>query len=478
MYALTVLYAGYYELSRPFSHWPSLHAFAESRRQSLAPFFYIDRGLSALMGVLTVWWVFALARRLFGETTGLVAALFLALSFLHGRDSHFGVTDVAMTGLVVAAVLLIVRWQQERRLAQAAAAGVVGGLAMATKYNGLGVGLPFAVAVVQQLIEGRRTLAAEVRRLVPAAIVFGVLFGLTFVVIFPYAILDWRQVLHDTHGVASMLASGNGLITPVGWWYHAVFTLPLALGWPVYAAGLAGTVGLLVTRLRQSAVLLAFPIAYYVIAGSGHTVFARYMMPELPFLAIAAAWFVVTLVGGVMHAWRPALQSWAIAVVAVLAVAPSAVRLVQIDRLLTRTDNRLVATRALFDLIEPGSIVYQSGSVYGLAPYDLDGRTLDIHLRGWEDGHFTPEGGPLPDWIILQRSPLVLYSEVPAGVERLVHERYELAAAFTAAPPRPGRAYDQADAFFLPLAGFGGIERPGPNFEIYRLKQAAGRPPS
>jgi hypothetical protein len=64
----------------------------------------------------------------------------------------------------------------------------------------------------------------------------------------------------------------------------------------------------------------------------------------------------------------------------------------------------------------------------------------------------------------------VLYSEVPDGVARLVHERYDLAAAFMASPPHAGRIYDQQDAFFLPLEGLAGIERPGPNFEIYRLR--------
>jgi len=473
IYVLALLYAGYYWLTRPFMHWASLAAFAASRVQSLAPFFYIDRGLSALMGTLTVWWVFAIARRLFDGTVGLVAALFLALCFLHARDSHFGVTDVTMSALIVLAVLLIIRWQQTGALREAAAAGLVGGLAMATKYNGLGVCVPFAVAVGQQLIESRRTWRDALRRLAPAVVAFGGLFIVAFVVTFPYAVTEWRQVLIDTSGVAATLANGHGVAMPLGWWYHATVTLPVAFGWPVYLAGLAGLVGLLVTRLRQSAVLLSFPIAYYIVAGSGHTVFARYIIPDLPFLAITAAWFVVTAVRFAMRASRPVVRGWVTAAVAVLAIAPSARRLVLIDRLLARTDNRVIAARALFGLIPPGSIVYQSGASYGRIPFTLDGRTLDVHRRGWADGHFTPPGGPLPDWIILQRSPLALYSEVPAGVERLVQQRYELAAVFTATPPRPGRLYDQQDAFFLPLEGFDGIERPGPNFEIYRLEPAS-----
>jgi hypothetical protein len=40
-------------------------------------------------------------------------------------------------------------------------------------------------------------------------------------------------------------------------------------------------------------------------------------------------------------------------------------------------------------------------------------------------------------------------------------------------PPRSDRGYDQQDAFFLPLEGLTGIERPGPNFEVYRLRAIA-----
>ncbi|HTL03694.1 MAG TPA: glycosyltransferase family 39 protein, partial [Vicinamibacterales bacterium] len=102
-YTTAFLYVLYFLVTRPFNAYATLAQFAESRRQNLAPFLYVTRSLSALMGAATVWGVYAICRRVFDETVGIVAALFLALAFLHVRDSHFGVTDVAMTGLVVLA---------------------------------------------------------------------------------------------------------------------------------------------------------------------------------------------------------------------------------------------------------------------------------------------------------------------------------------------------------------------------------------
>ena len=57
MYVVSLLYVLYWALGRPFTGYATLAAFAESRRQSLAPFFYLSRGVSAVMGTLTVWWI-------------------------------------------------------------------------------------------------------------------------------------------------------------------------------------------------------------------------------------------------------------------------------------------------------------------------------------------------------------------------------------------------------------------------------------
>ena len=85
-------------------------------------------------------------------------------------------------------------------------------------------------------------------------------------------------------------------------------------------------------------------------------------------------------------------------------------------------------------------------------------------------GQFTRDGR-LPDWIILQRSPLVLYSAVPDAVQRIAADRYERVRDFPVADERASRRYDQQDALFLPLTGLAGVERIGPSFEIYRLRR-------
>jgi hypothetical protein len=254
-----------------------------------------------------------------------------------------------------------------------------------------------------------------------------------------------------------------------------------------------------VTRLRKSITVLAFPIAYYLVAGNGYAVFARYILPVVPFLCIAAAWFLVWTCralaarttpersrllrsgrrqpehsgspeGGpdvpieTTRAARPAIT----AVCALLVVAPTAWNSILLDRLLARTDNRLITAREVARLVTPGSSVYQTGESYGQAPTAIDDVRWPVEFVSYDAQaqRFSPKE---PDWVLVHRSPLVLYSATPAGLDQILRERYAVERAFPVGDARP-RLYDQQDAFYLPLAGLSGLERPGPSFELYKRR--------
>jgi hypothetical protein len=245
-----------------------------------------------------------------------------------------------------------------------------------------------------------------------------------------------------------------------------VTLLPAAIGWPMFVAGALGVVVLLATRWRESLVILAFPVAYYAFVGRGFAVFARYILPVVPFLCLTAAWFVVVVARWLAQRWPAVGEARATTALAILVVAPTAVNTVLLDRLLVRTDNRVVAARVLVDAVPPGSSFFQTGDPsYGMPPFS-DRRPLDVRMATYDvsTGSF---GEHDPDWILVQRSPLVMYSRVPEGLEDILRARYELVRAFPAGTPSPQTLYDQQDAFFLPLTGLRGIDRPGPSFELY-----------
>jgi hypothetical protein len=467
-YLVSLAYLAYAVLGRPFTGFSSVAAFAESRRQSLRPFFFISRGLSAAFGAATVWGVFALGRRALDDTAGLVGALFLALAFLHVRDSHFGVTDVPMTALVVFAVLLILRWREHGGLGAAVAAGLVSGLAGLTKYNGLGTAAPFAVAWLLRVID-TRPRGADLRRLIGEGAAYTAAMAVGFFGASPYILIEWSRFRLQTGWVAETLASGHGTLVGRGWWYYPSVVLPAAIGWPIFLAGVAGMLGLLISRPRTSLVLFAYPIGYFAVAGRGYAVFARYILPVVPFLCLAAAWVLVSAVRRVTAGWSTPWRSALVAVSAAAFVAPTAVKTVQVDRLLATPDNRVVTARALLDIIPPGSSFLQTGGSYGDVPLGIEGRDLDVRLATFDDGAgaFRPAD---PDWVLVQRSPLNVYSHVSASLETVLAARYELVRRFPTqgtTPVPPDRIYDQQDAFFLPLTRLDGLLRPGPAFDLY-----------
>ena len=158
------------------------------------------RAIVATAGTITIVVLFSMARRMGGRTIGLLAALFLAVSILHVRDSHFAMTDVLMTMLSTASLALLLRaldTDASGRMtpnAWFAVAGLVGGLAASTKYSA--AALMAGMAAAQLCWLGRfRTSRWRWQTWMPS-VAFVTAFLVGFVAGTPYAVLDYRD-LHD-----------------------------------------------------------------------------------------------------------------------------------------------------------------------------------------------------------------------------------------------------------------------------------------
>jgi hypothetical protein len=232
-------------------------------------------------------------------------------------------------------------------------------------------------------------------------------------------------------------------------------------------AALAGMVWMGVRHPGPALVLGAFPVAYYVAAGSGYNVFVRYMIPVVPFLCLFAAYFVgaaANALGGIARL-RPAL----VAAVSGLAIAAlPAWHAVQFDRLLTREDSRITAGRWLMENVPAGASMFISGNRYGHPAMDfIRYRQFGYNYRG---NVFTVDQQPtgeLPQWLVIQRAEIP-YSHVPERVEAQIAREYQLVHIVRAYAPDARNFYDVQDGFYLPFGSFEGVERPGPNVLIYR----------
>ena len=318
----------------------------------------VARFLSAAAGIASVLILFRIGQRLFGRTAALAAAALLALAFLHVRDSHFGVTDVPMTFMVLVAFLFCVRLSESGATRDLIAAGVTAGLATSTKYNAALVALPALLAIFIVPAGMRPPIDARLRR----AALFVSLMVAAFLLTSPYSVLDFRRFLADVTFESRHLSEGHGAILGRGWSHHLTSTLRYGVGVPILSAGVLGILLALWRDPRKGALVAVFPVSYYVLLGSGHTVFARYMLPIVPFLCLAAGYAVTEAARWLAARMRrPHLAPIVVTAGVVGLLWPSAQSVVTFDRLIARTDSRVLARQWVERRFPPGTRIAQLG---------------------------------------------------------------------------------------------------------------------
>jgi len=435
-----------------FFHWPSLTFYLFAGLFAAVPtldhghYVLIARGAVACAGTLTIVLLARMTRTIANRSTAIVAAAFLSVAVLHVRESHFAMTDVLMTMWATACLLVLI---EGRGWTAMAIAGIAGGLATSTKYSAAPLMLSGLV------VPGARWQDRAV---------FAGAFACAFVAASPYVLVDFATFRADVSFEGAHLAAGHvGEDLGRGWTYHLTRSLPYGLGLPVYLAGLAG-IPILVRRHARAAVpLLAFAVPFYIAIGSGRTVFFRYILPVVPLFCVSAGLAVRALVDSTALPLRVRPRAAMAALTALLAFVPL-VTSARMDRLLARTDSRVLAAEWLIPRLRPEHTLHDAGGDYtrlALGPARFHEWRYDPASRSFG------AGAALPDWIVLPDSPLREYATVPESLRDLVRERYALAYEVRAASEVTAGVFDRHDAFFLPIAGFGGVERPGPNVQIY-----------
>ena len=312
--------------------------------------FYVwGRALTALIGTATVLVLYHIGMR-WGTRYAALGSGLLAVMPMHVRESHFVLTDVPVTFFVALAWLMALRAHEQPRIASFAVAGAVAGLAAATKYPG-------ALAITVALFAVWMTPAARPSRMV-AALAVCVSALVAFLVAAPYTVLDLPGFLNGYAKLAGYY-SGNPPPEPV--WVTYLKHLRLGLAWPGFLLALAGLVLAIVRSIKGTgrvrwALIVIFPVLYFLFVSRQTLAFGRYLLPLVPFVCLLASIAVVSGVSLLRRFDIPRTARTAlVATLTVAAILPPALQAVSFDISLNQRSTIELAYDWILENIPRGS---------------------------------------------------------------------------------------------------------------------------
>lgn len=413
-------------------------------------FYWVGRLYAAALGALTIPAAYRLATASFrdgrGRRAGLVAAAIVAFSFIHVRESHYGVTDVP-TGLVMTLAMIAIAGVLYRgRTADYAIAGLLCGLAGSTKYTALPILAPLAAAHLL----GRPAERWRDRRVVVAlgCVVAGFLIGS------PYALLNWPPFLQHLgwnghFAGAATPGRAASLFSQV-----AGYGMESGFGAPAFLLLVAALVGAIHRRRPASLMLASLLLAAVpLLTQTSHPFFARFLVPLVPTAGVLIGGLIVGAADLLARRVRRPLAGTAtVAIVTLLIVQGPLRESIQFDRLMARTDSRTAAYHYIADNYPSGTVVATEVQAFAL-----------------------PEGLDLHIWDPLHERPLREYRR--AGVDLIVLDESQDAAPSSLEDA--GRVRRQLKRL-TELARYGGPgwAGPGPPIVVYRLDAAGDAEPS
>jgi hypothetical protein len=346
---LFVEYIIYFVLGNLLKLFSSSGEFANLYHTDPSSFLILARLTSIILGTLTVLIVYFIGKYLHSKIAGLASALLLAIAFIHVRDSHYGVPDIAVTFFISASILFLLLLIKQNKPLYGYLAALLAGYAIATKWTAAVIIIPLILTIVFEHLSIKKIL------ILLGSFFTGFLLGGFQLILKPS--------IYITSGLNELRAGGEG-----NFWFWQIDTLPgwffylkmmvFGLGILLTCAGLAGIVyysWLSISKKNHAGIIvLSFPILYFLIMGISRHYFLRYALPLIPFVTLFAGIFLV-----VIYEWF-SIKNRRLALIVVstfyflMIIFPFASSL-RSDIILTKTDTRTVAKEWIENNIPAGS---------------------------------------------------------------------------------------------------------------------------
>ncbi len=300
-YILFACYGAYFIIGKLTGLFASVHAFKLHYFVAPTDFYLIARLVSAAMGASTVLAVYLVGKVAHSRRVGLVAAAFAALEYYNLYYSHIAKPDATMVALLMFSLYFSVRIVRKGELWDYVWAGVLGGLAISSKYNALFCTVAITVAHFSRVGTGsfKKKLTSDFHLLVTGNLLVIVFFFVGT----PFALIEYRTFLRDLEFVRLVVTrgdSGHGYLATVAFYIKDLF---LPDGWRLDSNylgvfALLGWFLLIFKRQRRDWPLLVFTLThfvYFTYKASASLLKPHYLLPIMPIMMIFAARLLVML---------------------------------------------------------------------------------------------------------------------------------------------------------------------------------------
>ncbi|MCY4582911.1 MAG: DUF2298 domain-containing protein [Chloroflexi bacterium] len=397
------------------------------------------RALAAFVDTASVVLLSFLGRRLFGQGAGLLAAALGAFTVFNIQVTHFYRPESFVVLLALVAFWWMLNVLERGRLRDHVVLGLVIGTTFAFRGSSLPilapVALTYAALLWRRWEAGERGSPLVWPALGPGLLAFVAALG-TFVVLQPYALIDYRKYVGDL-GWEAMVARTAGLVPytlqyvgiPRNGLYELRQTAVWALGLPLGIVAWGGLAAALIAGFRRPRIGEWLLIAWVVVLLGGivplfEVKFLRYVGPVLPVLVLLGSHWLVEAYRFARErgvAWRRAVQ-----VVMAFVVAATAFYALAFASVYFTDHPGIQASAWMNENAPPGSNVLTDNhwdeGFPGLGRFNVD--QLRIH-----EGDTPQKVWEAADQI--ERADYIMsYSNRPWGSILRVPERYPYSSAY------------------------------------------------
>ncbi len=312
--------------------------------------FNIGRFYTLLGSVATLVLIFLIGKRVYDIWTGLLALFFLVFTVLHIQLSKFMTVDVILVFFIVLTLHYIMKIPFSGAWKHYVIVGILWGMTLATKLNALLLIVPLGLAhigylarsgelgqLVQRVIDvwrSPRHISHGIKRVlywiydygirrgilllleilfirsftnlkVHRIIVVALLLLITFIILEPFAIIDFKHFMRSLGEESRWLKGHNPPVFMLSFAGTPKYIFQIeqmvtwSLGIPLGLLALAGVLYMicdLIKRFKyEKLIIISWMLLYLAVVGNLYVKWLRHMLPIIPFMCLAAAVLPVSI---------------------------------------------------------------------------------------------------------------------------------------------------------------------------------------